>query len=180
VNLIEKECKLIRKRGGRGMNRRLMIKILELLEKSYPKPCTAKELMEKTELKDIDGEFSKIMRYLKSSNKIIHLLWESKTGLSRRDTFAELDEITIIREGIDFLTELKKVDIDDKRNKNIERATVVLALVGFIQAIVYFLQFNKEVKNIFDIIASCVLGIFVIIVFVLSWRAFSEVILRKR
>ena len=48
-----------------------MFKILKLLEEVYPNPIKVEELMKKAKLKNIDGEISKIIKYLKETNKII-------------------------------------------------------------------------------------------------------------
>lgn len=159
-----------------------MIKILELLENAYPKPCVAEVLMKKTGLSDIDGEFSQIIKYLKDTNKIIVVfIPENRMGYpTGRDKLykwlQKIDEITINPAGIDFLTKLKSLEINDERNKAIAKATVVLALVGFMQAVLYFMQFSKEVNNILSWLALTVMGVMVIIIFNVAWQSFAHLL----
>jgi len=128
-----------------------MIKILELLEKSYPRPCTAGGLMKRVGLNNIDGEFSQIIRYLKETHKIIFVLVpENRMGIpTGRDKLfkwlIEIDEITINPAGIDFLAGIKKLEADENRNKLSLNSTIVLtqiAIVGIIFALYDKLNLN--------------------------------------
>ena len=120
------------------MNRKLMIKILELLEKAYTFPVTAEILMKKTGLYDIDGKFSQIIKYLNDTNKIIVVLVpENRMGLpTGRDKLhkwlQKVDEITITPKGINFLNAIKLIEVNERRNRLIVLATIVIALASLL------------------------------------------------
>lgn len=157
-----------------------MIKILELLEKSYPRPCTAGGLMKRVRLSNIDGEFSQIIRYLRETNKIIVVLVpENRMGIPTgraelHKWLQKIDEITINPVGIDFLTGIKKLEIDERRTKAITKATIVLALVGFMQAVVFFKQFSEGINDSISWLMLCVMGVVLLIIFSLSWDSLSH------
>ena len=133
------------------MDRRLIIKILKSLEEAYTKPVTVERLMKKVRLRDIDGPFSQVIRYLYSTNKIIIVLIpESSIGGSTvRDKLhkwlQKVDEVTITPAGIDFLTELKRLETDKERNDLLADTTIVLtqiAILGIILTIYEKFQFK--------------------------------------
>lgn len=118
------------------MNRKLLIKILELLEETYPRFYHAGKLMKKVGLYEIDGEFSKIIRYLTSTHKII--LVPSTT--SEDDRLVSNDEITINPEGIDFLSELILIKTREKLNRWIVYATIVIAISTLVNLLFFALK----------------------------------------
>ncbi|GEM_PF-3675593 len=139
------------------MDRKLIIKILELLEEAYTNPLKAEVLMKKTKLKDIDGEFSQIIKYLKETNKIIVVLVpENRMGLAtRRDELPKwlqkIDEITITPQGIDFLREIKRIETDKKRNELISDTTIVLtqiAILGIVFTIYEKWDLSTALKDV--------------------------------
>lgn len=136
------------------MDRKHIIKILELLESSYTHPLTAEELMKRTRLKDIDGEFSQIIKYLKETNKVIVVLVpENSMGLAtKRDKLhkwlQKVDEITITPPGIDFLAEIKRIEIDKKRNELISDTTIVLTQIAILGIVLTIYDRSKSVLNI--------------------------------
>ena|SRR3989344_3852588 len=130
------------------MNRRTMIKMLEILEEKYPKQIVADELMQKLRLKDIDGEFSKILTYLRATNKTIVFLPESRVGKTQRQDFMKIDEITINPQGIDFLAEIKRIELDKSRNYLLLDTTIVLTQVAIIGiALTIYEKFNLNLSN---------------------------------
>lgn len=115
-----------------------MIKILEELEESYSDKIVIEDLMKKVRVSDIDGELSKIIRYLKETEKIIVVLQPetligSKTTRDKLSKWLQkIDEITITPDGIDFLTKLKRLETDRKRNYLALDTTIVLTQIAVI------------------------------------------------
>jgi len=120
------------------MDRVLIIKILDLLEKAYTRPLTAETLMKKVKLKNIDGEFSQIIKYLKDAKKImVELVPEKRMNLqTKRDRLhkwlQKIDKISISPAGIDYLTEIKQLEIAKKRNYLISDTTIVLTQIAIL------------------------------------------------
>jgi hypothetical protein len=154
------------------MENKLMIEFLKYLELAYPLSCNAEKLRNKLRLPSLNGEFFKIIKYLKDTNKITIYLSETKVAPTAREELNTRDKITITPEGIDFLFKLKRLVIDNKRTMAIANATVVLALVGFIQALIYFKQFSKEVNDLIGLLALLVIGVLLIIIFSISWQSY--------
>jgi hypothetical protein len=159
------------------MDRRLIIKILKLLEEAYTNSITAETLMKKTRLRDIDGQFSQIIKYLKDTNKIIVVLVpENRMGLpTGRDKLhrwlQRVDEITITPAGIDFLTELKRLETDKTRNELLADTTIVLtqvAIIGIVLALYEKLKLptsSIEIPWLLSAIGWAILISFVLLLF---------------
>ena len=124
------------------MNRKIMMKILELLEETYPNPCTADILMREIELRDIDGEFFQIIKYLKDTHKIIIVLVpENRMGLpTGREKLQKIDEITINPDGINFLDEMKRLETDKNRNFLLLDTAIVLTQIAIIGIVLTILE----------------------------------------
>ena len=106
------------------MDKRLLIKTLELLKRAYPTDFAVSNLTKKLGV-SYDGEFSKIIRYLRATHKVIapeKLQYDSR--------------ITIVPDGIDFLSELRLIETNEKRNEIIKWVTVVIAFTAVINLIV--------------------------------------------
>ncbi len=118
-----------------------MIRVLESLERAYPGPYNVKKLVEKLNV-SIDGEFLKIIKYLKDTNKIIHVLVENEFMHSdyQRDVLDWKDEISIVPKGIDFLEEIYLSENKKKMNKTMVGATTILAFGAFLQVIFYIIS----------------------------------------
>ncbi len=130
------------------MNRKIMIKTLELLEEAYPSHNKAKELLKKLKIKKIEGEFEKIIRYLKATNKIIVHMPESKIHPTARDKLLEDDEITINPNGIDFMDKIKRSEIEKERNYLLLDTTITLTLVAVLGIALTILEkFNLNISN---------------------------------
>ncbi len=106
------------------MNRELLVRTLELLERTYPTDFSVINLTKKLGV-SVDGDFSKIIRYLRAKHKII---------ATERLQFD--DRISINPDGIDFLIKLKDLEINEKRNKLIVWATIVIAFATLINVLV--------------------------------------------
>jgi len=119
------------------MDRKLLIKILEVLERAYPSFCYAEKLRKIVKMPTLNGEFFKVIKYLKDTHKIIHVLWESKLAPSQRDEIAPRDEITIKPDGIDFLNKLRLIESREKMNLWVTAATIVIA-VSTLANLIYF------------------------------------------
>ena len=108
------------------MDRKLLIKTLEWLEKTYPTDFSVSNLTKKLDV-SYDGEFSKIIRYLRATHKVIapeNLQYNSR--------------ISIVPEGIDFLEQVKLIDSREKIDKTIKWATIIIAGATVINLIILF------------------------------------------
>ena len=129
------------------MNRKLMMKVLELLEETYPSFYHAGKLMKKSGISSLDGEFSQILRYLKETEKINIVFPESRIAPTGRYKLAswlmQIDEITITPGGIDFLTKMKNLEINEQRNKILVWSTVAIAFFAFVSLVIGLLNYIK-------------------------------------
>lgn len=163
------------------MNKKLLIAILGILEKEYPKILEIRQLIKKLKLSSYK-EFFQIIEYLQRTDNIQINVLENEIleGVgypkSKRKEISLFDKIGITSKGIDTLTTLKDLIINEERNNATTKATIVLALVGFIQAISYFNQFSKGVKNILDWLFLLTMGIMTIIIFNISWSSFNYLV----
>lgn len=164
------------------MDERLLIKILGLLEKSYPGPCNIEKLMCLTGLKNIDGQISSVIRYLKETNKIIVVFVpESNIGVQTKrflltKWLQKLDEVTITSDGIDFLAELRKTFVQSTQNKTMASVTTVMGVAAFIQALIYFQQFSKEVHDIFGWLTLVIIAFLIVIIWNPVWSSLIAVL----
>ncbi len=159
------------------MKRNLMIKILELLEEVYPENYKVERLVKRLRLNFPNKEFSKIIAYLASTSKIQIKINESVPGILL--TSRPNDEIYITYLGIDFLSEIKKLEMDEKKSNAITKATVVLALTGVIQALIYFQQFSKDVHNLNSWFALVAIGVLLMIIFLVAWSSLIDILIPK-
>jgi len=126
-----------------------MIRILELLEETYPSFYHAGKLTRILK-SSLDGEFSKIIRYLKATNKIIITLAEDEYlkpmgyNTMQRDNLLQQDGITITPGGIDFLIEIKQLEMNEKRNMILIWSTVAIAFFAFVSLIINLLNIYKK------------------------------------
>jgi len=139
------------------MNRRLLIKLLEQLMIAYPKFYSTEKLRKRLKMPSLEGEFTKIIQYLKATDKIIINFAENKylTPMGydpiQRDDLDKEDEIAITPLGIDFLMDLKKLDADENKNRLSLDLTLVLTQIAIIGIILTLydklnLNFSPEVK----------------------------------
>jgi len=125
------------------MKQGLLIKLLGVLEKSYPGSCSIEKLMYLTGLNNINGEIASIIKYLKETNKVVVVLVPENTigGQTKRHLLPKwlqkLDEVTITPIGIDFLAELRKTFVQSTQNKAMASATTAMGVAAFIQALIY-------------------------------------------
>ncbi len=152
-----------------------MMKILDNLEQIFPTDCKSKDLVKKLNLKLDDKEFSKAIAYLLSKEHIQGITIEEGTILSLK---AE-DKTCINPSGIDFLTELKKIESNDKRNKSIEGATIILALVAMMQGVLYFKQFSNQIENLSDVFALIIITILLVVIVFIGLSFFYNKIKTK-
>lgn len=134
------------------MDRILLIKILELLEETYHQHYKAERLKRKLGLKSLDGKFSQALRYLKETGKIDIVFPESRVAPTGRYNLAlwlmSIDEITITPEGVDFLTELKRLETDKKRNYLLLDSSIVLMQIAVIGiALTIYERFNLNLSD---------------------------------
>lgn len=134
------------------MKRKLLIKLLELLEGTYPRHCKAEKLKRRLGLKSLDGKLSRILRYLKDTEKINIVFPESRisqTGRYKLDLWLmSVDEITITPEGIDFLTELKRLETDQNRSNLLLDSSIVLMQIAVIGiALAIYEKFDLNLSN---------------------------------
>ncbi|MFH0808376.1 MAG: hypothetical protein V1888_02055 [archaeon] len=157
------------------MNNKLMINLLEFLEEAYPSKYRADKLAKRLELPSVKGEFFKIIKYLKATNKVTIFLLESDIVPSAsRDELLQFDGITITPEGIDFLSKIKSFEVERRKTNVLTKATVVLALAGFIQALIYFKQFANDSTTLFDLLALLAIGVILIFIFPIAWDSLAQ------
>ena len=120
------------------MNHKLLIKTLELLEETFPQFYHAKRLVGKLGLHSFDGEFFKVIKYLKTKGKII--VGYNIPDNSNREILQQDDEVSITPEGIDFLIKIKLIETNKKLNKIMVWATGVIALATFINVCISLLS----------------------------------------
>ncbi|GAI81628.1 unnamed protein product [marine sediment metagenome] len=119
------------------MNRKLLIKILELLEETYPENCKVSKLVKRLGLNSSDKEFSKVIAYLASTSKIQR---KSHEELIRLTPTYPNDEISITSDGIDFLNESNLIETREKLNRWIVTATIVIAISTLANLILFALK----------------------------------------
>jgi len=110
------------------MDRKLLIKTLEMLEETYPADYSIERLTSKLNV-PIDGEFFKIVRHLELSKKV-HIRYENVDRRAMKPQ--QGDRIVIMPDGIDFLTEIKIQESREMMNKLIVIATIVIALSAIV------------------------------------------------
>ena len=153
------------------MNRNLMTQALKKLEFFYPNKISSENFLRIMGLKSSDKELGKIIEYLEETKKIY--IDKSKSGVFsqiKRNYMVPGDMVKITTPGIDFLNKLDEISVEKNKGNAITRATIVLALVGFIQAIVYFEEFSRGIRDGYDWLALLLIGItlFAIVVIMTS------------
>lgn len=140
------------------MERKLMINILELLLETYPESYSISRLTKKLDV-SIDGEFSKVIRYLKERSKII---------VEGADKLQQDSKITITPNGIDFLFEIKHLESEEKRNNFLLLATITIAISAILQAVntIYGEQAAFNTINIAIQIGQIILMLILVIIIV--------------
>lgn len=123
------------------MDNKLLIKILDTLEETYPERYHVEKLTKKLNT-SIDGEFYKIIKYLKESKKI-EIIYNKDTS-NRRERLQQGDMISITNKGIDFLTDKKLLETNERRNNIITWATIIIAISAIITLIVGILNYIKS------------------------------------
>jgi len=125
------------------MNHKLLIRTLELLEETFPECYHAERLIKKLGAYSFNGEFFKVIKYLKGKGKII--VRYNIQDNNNRETLQQGDEISITPDGIDFLIEAKSIGVNEKRNNLIMRATIIITLATVINIIITtFIYFIKS------------------------------------
>jgi len=122
------------------MDNKLLIKILDTLEETYPEMYHAEKLAKNLNT-SINGEFYKIIKYLKESKKVE--IRYNKDPSDMRERLRQGDEVSITNEGIDFLTDKKLLESNEKRNNIIKWATIIIAISTLINLIVGILNYIK-------------------------------------
>ncbi len=120
------------------MNRKLLIKTLELLEETYPQCYHAGRLIKKLGLSSYDGEFFQIIKYLKGQGKII--VGYDIPDNSNREILQQNDEVSIIPEGIDFLNELRLINTRENLNWWLVTATIIIAISTLTNVLLFALK----------------------------------------
>lgn len=116
------------------MNKELLIKILDLLEESYPEIYTASELYDELEKYDIK-EFCKVIEYLEDSKKArVHTDSEAR-GKRMIHRVSERDRLEITPEGIDFLSQEKLAQSNERRNDVQSSFNIIIAITSIIIAL---------------------------------------------
>lgn len=121
------------------MNRKLLTKILELLEETYPQFYHAGKLTRILGV-SLDGEFSKIIRYLEESKKIEVRRIGQDPSQNERERYYPNDEIKINPTGIGFLNELILIETRERLNRWIVAATIVIAVSTLVNLLFFALK----------------------------------------
>ena len=151
-----------------------MIKVLEVLENNFPYNVNLQKLgdeIKARKLKITVKAIVPIIEYLKKSKKVSVRYEGSIPGI-----FGGAEEISILPHGIDFLSRMKELETERKRNSAIMKATVVLALAASIQALIYFKQFSEGAINIYDLMGLIAIGVMVIIIFIIAWGSYTDLL----
>lgn len=143
------------------MDRKFLIKLLELLDETYPESYSVERLTKKLNLAK-DGIFSKSIRYLKLRDKII-----------ATDVLHPKDLISITPEGIDFFDNLKSLEFKEilaqQQKKIFQKQTFFAELVALasiiigVSAVVELFQLQLDqvidstLKIIFQVITFTIL-----------------------
>lgn len=139
------------------MDDKLLINTLETLEETYPEKYHIGKLVNKLGT-SLNGEFFKIVKYLKESKKI-ELIYLNKDPQEVRERLYVGDMIGINNDGIDFLKECKLQLSNERMNQSIKWATVIIAL----SALSGFIFNLKSGITITDVPVIVVIGIIICI-----------------
>jgi len=127
------------------MNHKLLIRVLELLEETYPECYHAERLIKKLNIFSYDGKFSKVIKYLKEKNKINVAFKDFDGTYPQWRRLQQGDEVSITPDGIDFLIKIKLIELNEKRNNRLMWATIIIALATVINIIITtFIYFIKS------------------------------------
>ena len=86
----------------------------------------------------------------------------------------------LTEKGFNVVLENEKNRKQEKINLALTNATVVLALVGFIQTILYFKQFSKEVNDWVSWLILVIIGVVIFLIFNLSYESFNHLLDSKK
>lgn len=127
------------------MDRKLTLKILEVLEKAYPYHVSTSELGEKLEAvknKIKKEDIEPILFYLKESDKV------KVTGEGLiREKLSGAENFIITIEGIDHLTELKLMESRDNESKRQDRVNTSIAFASVVIAMATFIELGLTLIN---------------------------------
>ena len=121
------------------MNHKLLIRVLELLEETYPECYHAERLIKKLNIFSYKGEFSKVIKYLTEKNKINVIFKDSIGSCLQWRILQQGDKISITPDGIDFLIKIRLIEINKRLNKIIVWATGIIAISTFVNVCVHLL-----------------------------------------
>lgn len=163
------------------MNRKLLIKVLKLLEETYPQLYHAGKLTRILGV-SLNGEFSKIIRYLEESEKIEVRRIGQDPSQNERERYYPNDEIKIKPDGINFLEEIKLLESREKIVQQQTNFTKILALATIILGVAALLNlFNIKIpiNELFGITFSQILiamitGLSLVILFLAFFLLFPE------
>ncbi len=156
-----------------------MIRFLEELELCYPQPCHIPYLLKKLKINIKDKELLRAIAYLHKTKKIEIVLSDTRAKIEYLADLTHITEATICPEGMELLEKSKIILTNEERTEATTKATVVLAFVGFIQALVLFQQFSEEVNNIWGWLTLLIIGILLILLFNIAWDSLSHVFSKK-
>lgn len=157
------------------MNRKLLIKALEIIENENGYIST-KDLSGKLGLKfHMNGELLQIVNYLHDSKKI-KIMYTNNLPV----VMGGAEQLRILPDGIDFLTELKLINQKERSEKqqynisySISSANVVLALAAFVTTFMGIIINTPQLvdnlgETLFFLLLTCILVIFIIMGFLIA------------
>lgn len=109
------------------MKKKLLIKVLAILEETYPEAYSISRITKKLNV-SIDGEFSKVVRYLKAKRKVI-----------APERLQSDSRINITPEGIDFFLQNQLLESEQKRNEIMKWTMMVIAGATIVNLIIAFM-----------------------------------------
>jgi hypothetical protein len=152
------------------MQRKLIIKILEALEKNFPNFTDLEKLGKEIKAKEYKisiKEVEQVINYLKQSGKIKLMNEGAIEGW-----LGGAETIWIRPEGIDYLTELRSLYQKERlgteqnaTNKSMNATTIVLALAAFIDVSISLILNSKGLigslgVSLFIVFIICLVAIF--------------------
>lgn len=156
------------------MGKNLLIKILEMLEETYPECYRVERLVKKLNV-SLNGEFTKLIKYLYARKKIdVRLHNYDGTYPQSFERLQQNDEISITPEGIDFLsmiklqqtqyTQTKILDQQKLFTKILAMATAILALGTILQVLFYFVVNQQQITGSQRLITDIFMMVFGILI----------------
>lgn len=164
------------------MDSLLVVKVLTILEVSYPQEISCIEITKvlKNDIKDenllrkyLNNEIKQVINYLDESGKIeLGNHFQGLKNLSKNVLLGN-ETIKINHKGIDYLTELRilnqkeRIELTQiKSNKSMANTTFVIALATILNLMIIFMEFNYEISKNFGYFETFIMFIGFLLIFI--------------